>query len=210
MLRKVFGPTTCCLILSWGVLAAPRKADPTPAYYHPSTVGDKLVFEEDYGDHSRQWVVEVTDARQKGAALIVTVRAGEGDGTSESWQYEVSDKGVYKVGEGDAVLESPECYLHLPFKKGETWETGHKHEGKTYTTKYTVSGEEEVEVPAGKFRCIRIESEFVYNGMTYTHTRWRAPRCGVVKDLVVGKDNDNLRTDDVRTTVLKSFTPGGK
>jgi hypothetical protein len=69
-------------------------------------------------------------------------------------------------------------------------------------------GEEELEVPAGKFRCIRIESEFVFNGASYTRTRWRAPRCGMVKEVVVGKDGE--RTVYLRTTVLKSFAPGGK
>jgi hypothetical protein len=208
MFHRIVRPVTCCLLLSWGVLAAPRKDDPPPAHYHPSTVGDKLVFEEKYGDQSRELVFEVTDVRQKGAALIVTFRAAEGDGTSEAWRYEVSDKGVYKVGEGDAVLESPECYLRLPFKKGETWETAHKLEGETYPSKYTAAGEEEVEVPVGEFRCIRIESEFVFKGVTYKRRLWWAHRCGMVKDVLVG--TDKVGTEYVRTTVLKSFTPGGK
>src|SRR5947199_5655261 len=89
MFHRAVGPVTCCLLLSWGILAAPRKDDPPPAHYHPSTVGDKLVYEQDYGDQSWESVFEVTDARQKGAALIVTVRAGEGDGAAASWRYEV-------------------------------------------------------------------------------------------------------------------------
>jgi len=172
------------------------------------TVGDKLVYEQQDGDQSWDYVLEVTDARQKGAALVVTVRGAEGDGTSEPRQYEVSDKAVYRVGEGDAVLESPECYLRLPAKKGETWETAHTHEGEAVTVKYTVGGEEEVEVPAGKFRCIRIESECVFKEVNDKRTLWWAPRCGMVKGVLVG--TDKVGTQYACTTVLKSFAPGGK
>jgi hypothetical protein len=102
MRHRIVGPVACCLVLSWGVLAAPRKDDPSPGYYHPSTVGDKLVFEEDDGHHSTEWVAEVTDARQKGAALIVAVRGAMGDKT-RTFRYEISDNGVYKAGEGDGL-----------------------------------------------------------------------------------------------------------
>jgi hypothetical protein len=112
------GPIACCLLLSWGVFAAPRKDNPPPVYYHASTLGDKLVYEQRCGDELWDYVLEVIDAPRKGAGLIVTVRGAEGDRATESWRYEVSDKGVYRVGEGDAELESPECYLRLPFKKG--------------------------------------------------------------------------------------------
>jgi hypothetical protein len=105
-------------------------------------------------------------------------------------------------------FESPECFLHLPFKKGDTWETAHTHEGGTTTAKYTSAAEEVVEVPAGKYRCLRVDSEFVYDGVNWTRKEWLAPRCGMVKEAVVGKDG--VHEDYVRVTVLKSFTPGGK
>jgi|GEM_PF-1453050 len=208
MFHRVVRPIACCLLLSWGVLAAPRKEDLPPAYYHPSMVGDKLVFEQDYGDHSKEWVLEVTDARQKGVALIVTIRGTKGEGTPGSFQYEVSTKGVFKVATEDAVLEPPECFLRLPFKKGDTWETTRTQDGETYTTKYTVGDQEEVEVRAVKFRCVRLESKFVFKGVSCTVTDWMAPRCGMVKEVLVG--TDEVGTEYARTTVLKSFAPGGK
>jgi len=202
MLRKIVGPTTCCLLLSCGVLAAPRKEHSPPVYYIPSTVGDKLVFEDDFGDQ-REWVAEVTEARQNGAAKFVTVRVLQGDFTSEPWRHEVSDKGIYRVAVGDAVLESPECILRLPFRKGETWETTRIDQGETVTHKFASADEEEVEVPAGKFRCLRVEAECVFKGVTWKRTLWYAPRVGMVK--AVDKDNHS-----VLTTVLKSFAAGGR
>jgi hypothetical protein len=210
MFHRVVGPITCCLLLSWAVLAAPRKGDSPPAYYFPSKAGDKLVYDVTDGRQSWEWILEVTEARQKGTAVLVTLRGTEGgQRVPVPHQYEVSDKGVYLVAEGDFVLKLPECILSLPFQKGEAWETTYTtRDGDTIKTKRTSADEEDVEVPAGKLRCVRIKSEWVVQGVTYTRTRWDAPRYGMVKEFVVGKDN--VRADYVRTTVLKSFTPGGK
>jgi hypothetical protein len=210
MCHKIVGLAGCCLLLSWDILAAPRNEDPAPVYYYASTVGDKLVYEANDGDRSWTEVLEVTEARQKGAAVLVTLRGADGlKREPEPLRYAVSDKGVYVVGEGDDVLESPQCLLRLPFKKGETWEaTRTTRDRETITTKYTSTGEEEVEVPAGKFRCVRVESECVLKGVTWTYTRWVAPRCGLVKEVLVGKEG--VRSDYVSTVVLKSFNPGGK
>jgi hypothetical protein len=209
MFHRAVGLVTCCLLLSWGVLGAPRKAVPPPACYFPSTVGDKLVYEEKVGDQSWDYVVEVTEARQKGAALIVSVRSASLDnGTHALYGFEVSDKGVFMVATGDVVLESPQCALPLPIQKGATWETNWTLDGETFTMKSTIADEEEVEVPAGKFRCVRIESKYVIKGVSYTGTVWDAPRCWTVKGVLVG--SDNVGAEFRRTKVLKSFTPGGK
>ena len=59
MSRKVVGPFACCLFLTWGVVAAPRKGEPSPDHYFPSQVGDKTVMalndgEHDWGDVGRR------------------------------------------------------------------------------------------------------------------------------------------------------------
>jgi hypothetical protein len=210
MPRRVVGLTVCCLLLAWGLVAAPRKDDPSPVYYLQSTVGDKSVYVSNDGDQSWDYVLEVTAARHEGAILLVTLQGGAAGKEPQSYRYEVSEKGVCKVAQGETVLEVPECFLRLPFKKGVTWEITQTQDGETYTTQYAVGGEEEVEVPAGKFRCVSIESVCAFKGITWTYTEWVAPRYGMVKELLVGKDNDSVRTDYVRTSALKFFTPGGK
>jgi hypothetical protein len=209
MVRKFVGPTACCLILSWAVFAAPRKDDPLPTYYHPSKVGDKLVYMEDNGRRLMEWGLEVTEVRQKGAALIVTIRGADGVKTP-TFRYEVSDKGVCKLGEDDTVYDSPECFVRLPFKKGEKWETTDApQDGEISTAKFTSAGEEEVEVQAGKFRCVRVDTEWVSEGLTWTRTQWLAPRCGMVKEVLVCTDKVGTEYAPC-TTVLKSFTPASK
>jgi hypothetical protein len=62
-----------------------------------------------------------------------------------------------------------------------------------------VIGEEVVEVPAGKFTAVRVDSVYSADGEESTMSRWFAPNVGLVK-MVHGGGS--------RTTVLKSFTPG--
>jgi hypothetical protein len=205
MLRKVVGPIACCLFLTWGVPAAPRKDDPASSYYSATKVGDKLVYEDKRGSQSEEYVIEVIEARQKGAAMLVTVLRGQDDWKSEPWRNEISDRGAWKVAKGDAVFESPKRVLRLPFLKGDTWETSYWYNGERVTGKYTSADEEEIEVPAGRFRCLRVEAKSVIKGDTWTDTFWWAPRVGIVKEELV--DNDNRPK---LTSVLKSFTPGDR
>lgn len=206
MFRKAVGLTACCLFLSWGVVAAPRRDAPGPVYYHASQAGDKSVFE--VSANGRFWcevAYEVTDVQRMGTAVLVTKRRTVG-GTDDEPPGRVllSDGGVYTLSEGDFIYPTPFCLVRLPVKKGETWETTYGGaQGETITTKYTSVGEEEVEVPAGKFRCLRIELEAVVNGETELRTNWYAPGCGQVQA--------KLKYQDLETTyVLKSFTPGSK
>ena len=55
--------------------------------------------------------------------------------------------------------------------------------------------EEEVEVPAGKFRAVRVEMEAGES----TTTLWFAPQVGLIKMAGAGTD---------QVTVLKEFKPG--
>lgn len=206
MFRKVVGLTACCLFLSWGLVAAPRRDAPGPVYYHASQAGDKSVFE--VSANGRFWcevAFETTDVQRMGTAVLVTKRRTVGDKDDEPPdRVLLSDGGVYTLSTGDFIYPTPFCLVRLPFKKGETWETTHSGaQGETIQTKYTSVGEEEVEVPAGKFRSLRIEMEAVHNGETESRTNWYAPGPGLVQAKQKYKDQET-------TYVLKSFTPGSK
>ena len=73
-------------------------------------------------------------------------------------------------------------------KSGDSWDAG---EGKR-----TVYGPDEVEVPAGKFRALRV----VWERGTVTYTSWYAPNVGEIKRTA-------KHGDDPAATVrlLKSF-----
>jgi hypothetical protein len=68
---------------------------------------------------------------------------------------------------------------------------------------YKVVEEGEVEVPAGKFRAVRVEAVLTAGPLTHRTETWYAPRVGVVRRVVgVGKDEQVME--------LLSFSPAAK
>ena len=73
---------------------------------------------------------------------------------------------------------------------------------KTYEMVVKVHRREKVEVPAGKFKSIRVEQETEANGKTVRYEEWYAPEVGLVKKVF-----HHLGAAK-QVQVLKSFTPG--
>ena len=85
------------------------------------------------------------------------------------------------------ALEKPVPLLKMPAKVGTKWESD--------SGQHTVTKEEEVEVPAGKFPAIRVE---LVSGASKT-LLWFAPNVGLVKMQSEGSE---------RMLVLKEFKVG--
>jgi hypothetical protein len=188
------------------VVAAPA-VKPKAVYYHPTRVGDTRVYEFTNGDEKYEATEEITKVVEKDGVLQVT-GSWRRDGVAGAVNtVEVSERGVSGI-EGKNINHS----LRLPAKEGETW----SHEvtgvlrnlpagmvGRVAPPKLTfVTGkEEEVTVPAGKFRAIRVSMEIFSNKEVQgTMTYWHAPGVGLVKMVTTGGKGE-------RTQVLKSFKP---
>jgi hypothetical protein len=120
--------------------------------------------------------------------------------------FQVSAKGVFRLGGAKGELGEPVPLLKLPAKEGETWTVERpgsfaKGPGGSNKATYTVGKEEEVEVPAGKFKAIRVEMALELRGGTLKSSTWYAAGVGIIKVVTPSGDKE-------RTQVLKSFTPG--
>jgi hypothetical protein len=109
----------------------------------------------------------------------------------------VAKDGLFDVEFHRVKLSQPSCLLKLPAKMDDTWEA----EGCVVTTRKI----EEVTVPAGKFKAIRVEWEMTFTKRdgtkgTLTEIYWHAPGVGVVKK--------QLGFGELGETKLKSFTLG--
>jgi hypothetical protein len=196
---------TTALLLNLGALAfaapAPKDAAKEPLYL-PTTVGDKRVLETSTGGKTGEVVEWVTAVEKKGGMTIVSFSREKGGPTL--YRYGASNDGVFRVSAGEKVYDPPHRLLKLPSKEGETWEETTSLEGAANPqVKYTTGKEEDIEVPAGKFRAIRVEAESDINGAIIRTTYWHVVGLGAVKILTSYKDGD-------RVQVLKSFTPGKK
>ncbi len=193
------------LLLLLGALtyAAPRKETGKQTLYLPTTVGDKRVYE--VGSRGRTGEVSewVSAVKRKGAMTVVSFSREEGGPTL--YCYGASADGVFRVSSGDMAYDPPYRLAKFPVKPGETWEEFAPALKGTANPKmkYTTEKEEEIEVPAGKFRAIRVESESTINGSVIRTTQWHAAGVGIVK--ILTKDNRSERIQ-----VLKSFTPAKK
>jgi hypothetical protein len=82
-------------------------------------------------------------------------------------------------------------------KPGDSWENEIGQGRAERTERHTFRGEERVEVLAGRFDALRVDTEFLYNtGEKRVWKRWYAPGIGMVK----------LEDSNGPRKVLKEFT----
>jgi hypothetical protein len=188
--------------------APPSKEAEEVTYWFPTTVGDTRVFEETR--HNGEKLTTQTETRTVTSvdrtehSLSVTVRV-ERDGADpvvETYAH-FFKRGLYLVTHDNVLFNPPCCMLRLPYRRGDTWEVNNPAFCAT-PVKFTVGNEEEVEVPAGKFKAIRIEAVCEQDGRTARLTHWAAAGFGIVKS--VNKTGDELKT----ILVLKSVKTAEK
>jgi hypothetical protein len=186
--------TLLALTVTSVALAAPApKAREKEVAYFPTRMGDKREYEVRSGDTVESTYTDtVTKVEKADAALHVTITRDYPGG--QSWQtiIAVSADGLFRVSSNGKAVDTPVMLFKLPAKAGTKWERG--PEGSQTT--YTVVGEEDVEVPAGKYKAVRVEE--AVGGGTRT-VLWFAPGVGLVKQTNPGSD---------AIVVLKAFTPG--
>lgn len=190
----------CLLAFSAAALAPPTPKDRPPAGpYLATRVGDKLTYEVNTSKNPAEVSDTVTEVEKKGDETIVTfARTVKGRDGATITKLSASPKGVFRHTFGPATIDPPECPLKLPANPGDDWAGGAptlKGPGR----RSVVRGEEEIEVPAGKFKALKIETESNLGGearMTY----WYARGVGLVKSAAKVGDTE-------RGFVLKSFTP---
>lgn len=187
------------LALTHVVFGAPvpkTKPSKEPIYF-PTRVGAKWVYRSNPGGD----ITEVITAVQKkdGANIVAVGLELPGGQVLPSQKISVSEKGLFRVASGSHEHKPYLCLLRLPFKQGAKWAANTTVGGSELKGTRTAYKADSVEVPAGTFKAIRVESEYTRDGVTHRATFWYAAGIGLVKYV-----------DGKKITVLKSFTPGGK
>lgn len=159
------------------------------AVWFPTKEGDTRVYEVRVGDKvESSFKDKVTRVEKKDEGFEVTIARDGPGANSFVTVISVTREGLFRVSFNGAPLDKPVPLLKMPAKVGTQWELDG---GATYT----ITKEEEVEVPAGKFPAIRVES---VSGTSKT-LLWFAANVGVVKMQTEGSD---------RVQVLKEFKAG--
>ena len=182
------------------VPAAPRLKDTgDDKLYFPTAVGTRWVYDTGGG----QYEEEITESKREGRATIVTVIRTEcGD---ESWRtvYRVSGDGLEVTASGGVTYEKPLPLIRARRKPGEDWNYTYSRGEGLFSRNHSVCvGNESVEVRAGKFLALRLDStdslsidgNAPYKGLPTS--KWFAVGVGLVKS----ENRDGSVT-------LKSITP---
>jgi hypothetical protein len=170
----------------------PRQAPRPPAFYFPTKIGATLVYVES----GTEWAMVVTDVAERGRTKLVTVgRIGRDERVTPLFVMSVTADGLARVERTGQALDVPETWLRLPAKTGDGWDyvTGEPDIHPRPVVSHTLVGTEDVTVPAGTFRCVRVETRQAGRVVNY----WFAPDVGLVKTEAA-----------TWVEVLKSYTPG--
>jgi hypothetical protein len=169
---------------------APTPAAPLPkhlipkdeAVCFPTRVGDRLVSTLNGGE----LVVVVTKVVKVADGVEVTQEFENADGTrTHDMTVVASAAGLKVVRYSGKTLDEPFWYLKLPHAANNEWPAGPNPGLKNVT-----GGWEEVEVPAGKFRAVRVDRS---DGSCF----WYAPGLGCVK-WTNGKTNTSRQLTAVK------------
>ena len=165
---------------------------PDRPLYFPTKVGTTWEYDDGGGTRAATKTVSRVEKTQRG--WEVSVRADKAPGEAGDDKVLVSERGVFVMADADAKYSPPLCVLKLPATPGEAWDvTAPKIAGKA-----TTAGEEPVEVPAGKYKAVRVDTTMALGGTTVKRSTWYAPGVGLVK-----------ATEDGKTLfALRRFTPG--
>jgi hypothetical protein len=144
----------CLLLLAGSVaVAAPVRKEPEVVLYYPTTPGAKWVYDRPDRDEE---VVTVSGVEKEKGELVVSRANPNGNGAGYRKVY-VSADGLRQPQGYDEDAE-PIWLLKSRVKSGDYWDAG--------DSKRTVFGPDAVEVPAGKFKALRVVWE--RGGATYT------------------------------------------
>jgi hypothetical protein len=172
--------------------ASAKKSKPVKpaADFFPLRVGDswtyrnseeggytfKVLSEEPQPAGSPRFVVEISS----GVKILNLFSKADG------WVLLYAER--YPEHEGlEAKYEPPKQYLPIPLTVGQKWEwSGHDPTQTRHTEKNTVTGIEEVTVPAGKFRAMKVVSYVTGGAIPMTKTYWYAEGVGLVKSTTEG------------------------
>lgn len=186
----------CGPVVAWSAPALKTKT----TLYHSTTVGDTFEFEMTFGKSvsSHSETIEKVESTPDGYVVSVARTAGKSKPITSN--YLVNEKGIARLSGGSIVYNPPMVLLKLPAKANNEWINKVDAAIQQYTLK--VIGEEDVEVPAGKFKAIRVETtgNIPQFKQDVKMIHWYAPNLGVVKQATIINETE-------RVYVLKVYKP---
>jgi hypothetical protein len=196
-------------------VARPAAADPTrDDSYYPLAKGSKWVYTTDYADDTLL-VHEVTGIEKVGdieCFVIEHKTVGPTLGTRMMRKEWVAVDGdgilIHKVSRGKSELDVVKPFFKIKhiLRKDDEWKGQAKAEENAPRYEYRVEEEEDLEVPAGKFKAVKVHLK-IESGSRHAAegTEWYAKNVGIVKSEITIRAAGE---DFTMVSELKKFEPG--
>ncbi len=167
------------LLLAWSPLLSAQEKTTT---YLPLKVGYKWTFKIDLGGQAVDVSQKVVKVEKKDGREVATLETEVG-GQTLAEQMASDERGVFRYSFQGVPVDPPIQALKLPFKKGETWEAKFSVQGQEFKSTMKSEAEEEVTVPAGKYKAVIVSSQMDLGAQQITVKSWFAPNVGIVKQV---------------------------
>jgi hypothetical protein len=181
------------LLMSLALLpAVAQKPQEPPPDYFPLRVGDWWKYRSTTADNKQsEFTLKVLSNEKQGDGtnlyLVETLNAFQPihDWYSKPGGKVLMHRIAYPKNEAlKADYQPIKLYLKNPLSAGASWEwKGKGMMGVDIEESSRVLGTEAVEVPAGKFQAMKVETKVIQGGMPVTKTYWFANWVGMVKSM---------------------------
>lgn len=170
--------------------------------YYPLGVGTKWHLQLDVNGRMLTMVSQIAKIETIDQIRLARLEvAVQGQAVTVTEHLSTSDKGIFRHRTNGLEMDPPLCMLKYPIKEGETWRTKTKVGPQVLPIECIVGKWEQVEVPAGKFKAIKVNITTEEAGQPIVTDYWFAAGVGVVKQTA---DFGGLKI----VTRLEKFEPG--
>lgn len=175
------------LALSCQPLATAQEKTQESKSYYPLKAGNKWTYqiESDTAAKGSKLINQIAKMEKIDGVPLFRLETTAKERVVATEHLSVNDKGIFRDRMNGGEITPPICLLKFPIKKNDSWKT-ESMSGKEKLKVACKSDEEEIEVPAGKFKTVKviIDAEVAGAGILVSTTYWFAPGIGMVKQHV--------------------------
>ena len=156
--------------------------------YYPLNAGNKWTYQiesDNIPKGSAKLVNQIAKIEKIDNVSLARLETTAKERIAATEHLSVNEKGIFRHRYNGVEITPPICLLKFPIKKNDSWKT-ESVTGKEKVKMACKSDEEEIEVPAGEFKTVKVvlDAEVVDAGIIVSTTYWFASRTGIVKQHV--------------------------
>lgn len=151
--------------------------------YYPLEVGNKWTFNVAVGGNTATAVSSITKIEMINGKPMARLEASVNGKVVANEHLHQTAEGIFRHRNNGQEIDPPICLLKYPVKAGAKWQ-GEIKVGTDDGKYFCESKEEAVEVPAGKFKAVRVSIRLESKGQTVNTAYWFVKDVGFVKQTV--------------------------